>query len=285
MENKQAVSGKVSGQRGNPLGAFLVFVLLVLNMILGYLAYPAQGRELVYRMQKQQRQINYKLNEFITDRVQQYYPPAVTPAPSASPCPKITETKTTPTPHPLVLTQGYLLDIRSSSGTADPNDVDLLERNIDAVLGEGGRIYVGTKTIPGRNIGSVSFPPEVLNGKYYFLSKDGIKEGIYETEDVQITVSDPPHPNIEKYLINQKYCQQDSDCEYRTNFCTIGAFNKYHPYVSVWGCGPAEYEDLDGNEIEVKKRLECSGQIGVSYDSVNCVDNLCQVVNLKPLCQ
>ena len=56
------------------------------------------------------------------------------------------------------------------------------------------------------------------------------------------------------YLEDPRYCASNSDCMLGNNFCTVGAFNKYHPYRSTWGCPYAQFqtgEDAAGLAISL----------------------------------
>lgn len=82
-------------------------------------------------------------------------------------------------------------------------------------------------------------------------------------------------PNIEPYLQNTDYCEEPSDCVVRNNFCAYGSYNKYHPYIDVWGC-EMELTDETGYEYGtdiIDPDLGC--QTEVNFTGSTCSNNVC----------
>lgn len=147
-------------------------------------------------------------------------------------------------------------------------------------------LYTESTKSTENSIGGPNYPQgNFLNGKYYLLTdNDQLADGSYGTPQIQINVSTPTRQNLGLYLANPKYCQQDGDCQYRANFCTIGAYNPYHQYATPWGCGMPTYENL-GEQETVREQSGCQSDFDVKYDSLDCVSNSCQIVNPKPVCK
>lgn len=126
-------------------------------------------------------------------------------------------------------------------------------------------------------------PQNYFAGKYYLLTDNTqLQEGDYGTDQFSIKVTQPQKNNLNKYLSNTKYCEVDNDCSKRLNFCSVGAYNKYHAYLSPWGCGPAEYENL-GNSLEFDEKLSCSTDL--KFDSIKCINNSCVGSNPQAVCK
>ncbi|NOY14719.1 MAG: hypothetical protein GXP43_00690 [bacterium] len=126
---------------------------------------------------------------------------------------------------------------------------------------------------------------DYLNYKYYLLTDNGqLSEGKYGTDQIQITVESVKVDDLGLYLASPSYCQQDSDCSYRSNFCDVGAFNPYHQFITPWGCGTAQFQGF-GPEIELKQSLGCAGRVELKYADIRCVSNTCQMINPTPACK
>ncbi len=148
-------------------------------------------------------------------------------------------------------------------------------------------VYVREGNDNGSNtLSGTSYPKkDYLNHQYYLLTdNEQLKEGKYGTDQVQIVVRSAEDDNLGMYLADPLYCQQDSDCGYRSNFCEVGVFNPYHQFVTPWGCGGLEFQGL-GPEIELKQRLGCTGRVEIKYTNIRCVDNTCQLVDPTPVCR
>ena len=134
-----------------------------------------------------------------------------------------------------------------------------------------------TKT--GVNIG---YPADMFNAKYYLLTDNlELNPGMYGTEQIQIELKESTEEALVDKLINPRYCQTDSDCSFRSNFCSQGAYNEYHLFYTPWGCGgPGEFQDLG----DASGLCDFDKQPELKYDSVSCVSNQCQMVNPKTVC-
>jgi hypothetical protein len=204
---------------------------------------------------------------------------------------KIKENKSL-NPQEITPQKGYAIELKSSLPT---NDFWVLTFALQSLLAPENNtknyqysLYVEAGVNSQNGPSGPAYPGgNLLNAKYYLLTdNDQLKDGTYGTSQVQIKLSTPATANMGQFLADPKYCRQDSDCDYRSNFCTIGAFNPYHQFVTPWGCGPADLEGL-GNTMELQERLGCGDGIDVEakYDSLQCVNNSCQMVNAKPVCK
>lgn len=121
-----------------------------------------------------------------------------------------------------------------------------------------------------------------LNQSYYLLTDNtNLSPGSYGSDQVQVQVE--VLPNMASYFADPKYCQRDTDCQRRANFCTIGAFNTYHVFSTPWGCGPPDLEGF-GNHESIAQQKNCSA-VEISYDSMSCTNNICQFVNPTTVCK
>ena len=193
-------------------------------------------------------------------------------------------------PSELATKKGFIIDLTS---TLNIQDSELVNFVLDSLLATTNStknysylLYTESTISTGSNIGGPSYPKNnYLNSKYYLLTdNDQLVDGTYGTSQVQIKLSTSPTINLGLYLADTKYCQQDSDCQYRANFCTIGAFNPYHQFTTPWGCGPGDFEGL-GDSEEILTRLGCKTDFEVKYDSLKCINNSCQIVNAKAVCK
>jgi len=193
-------------------------------------------------------------------------------------------------PSELTVKKGFVVELASSLNTQDSS---LVSSILDSLLSPKNSmtnynyfLYTESTKESGSSIGKPNYPKDnYLNGKYYLLTDNNqLNDGLYGTAQVQIKLSTPSTKNLGLYLTDQKYCQQDTDCQYRTNFCTIGAFNPYHQFTTPWGCGPVDFEGL-GNSEELRTSLSCQTDVEVKYDSLKCVSNSCQTVNAKAVCK
>lgn len=193
-------------------------------------------------------------------------------------------------PKEISLKKGFAIELTSSLTT---EDYFLLSFILDSLLAPQNSkqsyhysLYNEAKSNPGSNVAGPNNPKgNFLNGKYYLLTNNNqLKDGVYGTPQVQIKLSTSNVNNLGSYLADPKYCQQDSDCQYRSNFCSIDAFNAYHQFYTPWGCGAPDYGSL-GNYTDLQAKLNCQSDIDVKYDSLKCVNNSCQAVNAKPVCR
>lgn len=193
-------------------------------------------------------------------------------------------------PAELSVKRGFIAEISSSLNT---QDYFLLSFVLNSLLAPQNStqnyhysLFTESSKSEGSRIGGPNYPKDsYLADKYYLLTNnDMLREGLYGTPQIQIKLSTSDISNLGNYLADPKYCQQDGDCQYRANFCTVGAFNLYHQFYSPWGCGPADFENL-GNSEELRTKLGCQTAVEVKYDAIRCVSNSCQIVNAQPACK
>jgi len=202
---------------------------------------------------------------------------------------KVSEYKSIKT-NELSAKKGFVLDVTSKLNVQDMTLVNFV---LDSLL--AGKdltqdyhyfLYLESTKNAGSSIGGSSYPKDsFLNNKYYLLTDNKqLTYGSYGTSQIQIKLSTPSTQNLGLYLADPKYCQQDNDCQYRGNFCSIGAYNPYHQFTTPWGCGPGDFEGL-GNSMELQQQLGCQQDVEVKYDSLKCVSNSCQAINAKAVCK
>jgi hypothetical protein len=97
----------------------------------------------------------------------------------------------------------------------------------------------------------------------YFLLAENFSLDVnkkYENEylDIKITEADK---NLIPFIKNSLYCAADSDCSIHHNFCEMGAFNMYHLFRDIWGCG--SNFDENGCFLETK------------FKEAKCINNQC----------
>lgn len=121
------------------------------------------------------------------------------------------------------------------------------------------------------------------NSNYYIMLKEKTIEApkTYEDEYTTINVS-PVEASLESYINNPDYCITDNDCTIRSNFCTYGSFNYYHPFHDVWGCGPPS-DETDYTFYIYDEKMGCDTQ--VTYEGSKCKQNQCVGQNRKVFCQ
>lgn len=186
--------------------------------------------------------------------------------------------------------KGYTLELQSSLNTE--ND-QLITTLVDSFLAPKNstkkyNYFLFTESTKSSNgqIGGPNYPKgNPLNYKYFLLTDNNLlKDGNYGTSQISMKVASSSNMDLGSYLADQKYCQQDSDCQYRANFCSIGAYNPYHQYAGPWGCGPADLEGL-GNSNDLTTSMGCQTDVEVKYDAIKCVSNSCKTINPKPVCK
>ncbi|MBM3209022.1 hypothetical protein FJZ40_01905 [Candidatus Shapirobacteria bacterium] len=193
-------------------------------------------------------------------------------------------------PNELTVKKGFVVEMTSSLNAQDSSLVNFI---LDSLLAPKNSttnysyfLYTESIKSSGSSIGGPNYPKDnYLNSKYFLLTDNNqLSDGVYGTNQVQIKLSTSSTKNLGLFLADPKYCQQDTDCQYRANFCTIGAFNPYHQFATPWGCGPGDFEGL-GNSEELHTSLGCQTDVEVKYDSLKCVSNSCQAVNAKAVCK
>ncbi|MBU1199936.1 hypothetical protein KJ953_00200 [Patescibacteria group bacterium] len=193
-------------------------------------------------------------------------------------------------PIELTTKKGFVVELTSSLNTQDSGLVSFVLESLlapkNSTKNYSYLLYTESAKSTGSSVGGPSYPKDnYLNNKYYLLTdNDQLLDGTYGTSQVQIKLSPSATKNLGLYLADPKYCSQDSDCQYRSNFCNIGAFNPYHQFATPWGCGSGDFEGL-GNSEELRTSLGCQTDVEVKYDSLKCISNSCQTVNAKAVCK
>jgi hypothetical protein len=83
-------------------------------------------------------------------------------------------------------------------------------------------------------------------------------------------------------LVNPKFCQTDADCQIRVNFCTLGAYNQYQPFLNNFACSGTV--DESGAVVQdYVEEYDCLA--AASYSASLCVGNLCQAHDRFIKCQ
>lgn len=191
----------------------------------------------------------------------------------------------------LTTKNGFALEFTS---TLDPkeSDTSLLTFILDSLLAPENSsqsysylLYTATTKNADGSAGGANYPTtNYFNNKYYLLTdNDQLVDGLYGTPQIQIKLSTSSTDEIGLYLADPKYCRQDADCQYKSNFCSVGAYNQYHQYITPWGCGPVDFDGL-GNSEALYTSLGCQTKVEVKYDSLKCISNSCQAVNAKAVC-
>lgn len=183
---------------------------------------------------------------------------------------------------------GFFITMNSSINT---NNFMLVNTLLSSLLAPAGtasnfNYILLTKSRPtlGESVGGPNYPKDdYLNQEYYLLTDNtSLLSGIYGTDQVRIQLNELDN-NMGSYFSDPKYCEQNSDCQYRANFCKIGAYNSYHVFIVPWGCGRPILEGLDNYET-IAQELNCS-EVRIQYDSIACVNKSCQLINPKPACK
>ncbi len=206
--------------------------------------------------------------------------------PTSSPLPTSSNIPSTPSTDSLGK-KAFIMELTSSLVT--DNFMDFTS-TVAAILNPKNSInkykysfYTEATKSANTGIGGPNYPKGDFFNQKYFLSTDNtqLKDGLYESSGVKIKLTSDN--NLGSYLANPKYCQQDSDCQFRSNLCNIGAYNPYHQFFIPWGCGPGTYEGL-GDGMELQEKLGCQ-DFEIKYDSLKCNNNSCQTINPKAVCK
>lgn len=193
-------------------------------------------------------------------------------------------------PTDLLVKKGFVIDLTSSLFTADYSLINLILSSLltpqNSTENYSYFLYTESKNNPDNNVGGPNYPKDnYLNNKYYLLTDNGqLTDGVYGTSQVQINLSASSIENLGAYLADPKYCRQDNDCQYRSNYCTIGAYNLYHQFITPWGCGQGEYEGLGSSSMDLQQKLGCKSGVKIKFDSLKCINNSCQTINAQPVC-
>lgn len=130
----------------------------------------------------------------------------------------------------------------------------------------------------------------LTNFSYYILiNEENELKDEYENESIIVRTSKIDESLI-PYIKNPDYCEKDTDCVIRTDFCAYGAYNYYHAFHDVWGC-PDLYENEFGCALPepseecyfgYDEKLECFREI--EYTGTKCLNNLCVAKNRTVNC-
>ncbi len=123
----------------------------------------------------------------------------------------------------------------------------------------------------------------LLNSTYYLLTdNDQLEDQTFKTPQFNITVKKHENPNLGMYLADRKFCMADSDCNYRPDTCTMGAYNAFTQVNRIFGCGPSSYEGFSKEENE--KFFYCLHGADITYDDIKCINSSCKLINPAGSC-
>lgn len=130
----------------------------------------------------------------------------------------------------------------------------------------------------------ISNPYESKSPKSFLLVIDPsiqLTPTTYQTDAYQATLS-PANTSLVPYLMESKFCASDQDCLIRTQWCTLGAYNRYQPFVPGWYCNHLVNEE---NEIinTYSDTYNCITQ--ATYSAVLCQGNRCSAREPMISCQ
>lgn len=111
----------------------------------------------------------------------------------------------------------------------------------------------------------------IYNFNYYVKNEQVDPTTVYTDDYTTVQVGTVDRRTV-GYLADADYCEKDSDCTIRHNFCTYGSFNYYHPYQDLWGCPVVT--DEEGNTFGAPDE-ERGCETVVKYQSSKCLDNTC----------
>jgi hypothetical protein len=103
----------------------------------------------------------------------------------------------------------------------------------------------------------------------------------YQTEAYQATLS-LATSSLAPYLMESKFCASDQDCLIRTQWCTLGAYNRYQPFVPGWYCNHQVNEE---NEIINTYSDTYNCVVEATYSGVLCQGNRCSALDPIISCQ
>lgn len=116
-----------------------------------------------------------------------------------------------------------------------------------------------------------------LNFSYYILIKgEPVKlKSNYENKNIVVKTKIGDEKLI-PYITNPDYCELDSDCIIRDDFCSYGSFNYYHGFYDVYGCISSDYTEFEcdtSNPSDECSSYNCTQD--VEYEGVKCIKNKC----------
>lgn len=119
-------------------------------------------------------------------------------------------------------------------------------------------------------------------GYYVFLKGIKISDKKYQGNNLSANVS-TINTGLLPYLNDPSYCQTDSDCIIRTNFCSYGAYNKFAEHA-IFGCEGITYPQENQAELSTlcKPKLEFAR---ISYSGSKCLDNKCIPIGRSFRCE
>lgn len=87
-------------------------------------------------------------------------------------------------------------------------------------------------------------------------------------------------PKLQPYLANGDYCEQDSDCSIRYNWCEKGGWNDYQAYIEDIGCTAGFNE---GQLDTTAENLGCDTSyypgVIAQYSGTRCINNNCAALD------
>lgn len=101
------------------------------------------------------------------------------------------------------------------------------------------------------------------------LSSGGaLPKSTYESALVRVMVK-PADQRLEPYLLNQGFCQQDSDCLIRQSYCNQGVYNRFDPFLENISC--VDTTNVTTQKVLTNPRCQanrCQAQVSLIYQSV-----------------
>jgi hypothetical protein len=192
-------------------------------------------------------------------------------------------------------------EIETNIVKINTNDLDPM--SIDATYGDLPRLLdraFGIDYVPDtsdkeadysiaqeRGKAEIGASPIKINPDTFYVNryKNMVKSGVYKYKELTINVLGKDN-SLVLYVSDPRYCVNTNDCFIRDNFCHTGAFNKYHPFYSVYGCTRADFDGLTEDE-NTKYHDQCSDNSYWTYenDGVSCINNTCTTLNPRLVCQ
>lgn len=169
----------------------------------------------------------------------------------------------------------YRITIAKKSPSAELKDV-FLKEDLENIFGlQKETIYnIAYDTREGSPHDKNSSP---LNFSYYILidGKPIRLKSNYENETVVVKTKIVDE-KLRPYIVNSDYCEMDYDCVIRNDFCSYGAFNYYHGFYDVWGCGASTMTELECDTPNPPNECDSSNCTQeIKYKGVKCLNNKC----------
>ena len=181
-------------------------------------------------------------------------------------------------PRELSVKNTFKLKLTARISTTDYNVLSLVMENLfpplDASSSASFILYTESST-PRANY---------LDYTYYLLTDSGdLKPGDYSTSQITAIVTETPIADFAPYLEDPKFCRENTDCVYRSDFCSFDSYNRYHLFRTPWGCGAIDYVGM-GDSVTLSDSLDCDDGLDITYESLECVETQCVVNNPVPVC-